>query len=137
MQKRKKKSKVWREITEQKTEFQGILKVLNRFYEAVAEDRKNDSHRFRKSLEKENTEKFRIFLRKFGKYEFLVYAEIRDTETGSRSDSWIHIDGIAEEREQLRKKGNHDHPVFSISCLTDLYLKSSVSAPEFPEELKV
>ena len=37
MKKRKKKEKAWREITEQKKEFQGILKVLNRFYDAVAE----------------------------------------------------------------------------------------------------
>lgn len=137
MKKRKKKEKAWREITEQKKEFQGILKVLNRFYDAVAEGRQNDSHKFRKSLETEKAEKVRIFLKKFGRYEFLVYAEITDTETGNRSDSWIHIDGIAEEREQLRKRGNKEHPVFSISCLTDLYLLSSVSEPELPEELKV
>ena len=137
MQKKKKNSKAWREIKEHKNEFQNILKVLNSFYDAIAEEKENDSQRFRKSLEKENTEKFRIFLKKFGRYEFLVYAEISDTERGSRSDSWIHIDGIAEEREQMRKRGNDDHPVFSIKCLTDLYLDSALSDPEIPGELKV
>lgn len=140
-QKRKepKGNKIWRKIANVKENgkcaFMDMLQVLNRFYEAtqVTED---DSMRFRKDLvagsiieasgrkPKRYNDLFlaatSIYIRKFGAYEYLVYVAV-DSEGNHRSDSWIHIDGIAEEREQLTKKGVTDHPVFTITCMSDLY----------------
>ncbi|MCX7997673.1 MAG: hypothetical protein N3A69_01815 [Leptospiraceae bacterium] len=111
--------KTWKELKEKKTEFQKILSVLNRFYHHSQENL-TDSQRFREKVVMSNEENLRIFLQKFGKYEFYIIAKV--LEEGSWiQDSWIHVDGIQEERDRMKRKGVINHPVFKITCLTDLY----------------
>lgn len=114
---------VWKKVgSKQVEDFQKILKVLVRFYDAVLSEReeKNQSHEFRKALSQmTDTKKVEIYLRKFGKYEYLVYADMN-----GETESWIHVDGIAEEREQLKGK---DHPVHTIVCMSDIYKKARAS----------
>lgn len=114
---------VWKKVgSKQVEDFQKMLKVLVRFYDAVLSEReeKNESHEFRKALsEMTDTKKVEIYLRKFGKYEYLVYADVN-----GETESWIHVDGIAEEREQLKGK---DHPVHTIVCMSDIYKKARAS----------
>ena len=114
---------VWKKVgSKQVEDFQNILKVLVRFYDTVLSEReeKNQSHEFRKKLsEMTDTKKVEIYLRKFGKYEYLIYADVN-----GEADSWIHVDGIAEEREQLKGK---DHPVHAIVCMSDIYKKAKVN----------
>jgi|JI8StandDraft_1071087.scaffolds.fasta_scaffold151504_1 hypothetical protein len=115
----------WMELNENKLEFLHILRVLNRYYEAKgAQSLNNTSHEFRKELTEKKESDFQVFLKKFGDFEFLVHAKIGQ-KPSQKSDTWIHIDGIAEEREQLIKSGITDHPIFSIVGLRDLYLNHS------------
>lgn len=116
---------VWKKVgSKQVEDFQKILKVLVRFHDAVlSEGEKSQSHEFRKRLSEmvvmERTRKVQIYLRKFGKYEYLVYADMN-----GETESWLHVDGIAEEREQLKGK---DHPVHTIVCMSDIYKKARVN----------
>jgi hypothetical protein len=115
----------WMELIENKSEFQHILRVLNRYYEAKdGQAHNNSSHEFRKELSEKKESDFQVYLKKFGEYEFLVHAKMGEIPS-QKSDTWIHIDGIAEEREQLMKSGIMDHPIFSIVGLRDLYLNHS------------
>ena len=44
---------------------------------------------------------------------------------GDKYESFLHVDGIQEERELLHKQGRGtDHPVFSIECLTDILVSN-------------
>jgi|JI10StandDraft_1071094.scaffolds.fasta_scaffold245774_1 hypothetical protein len=38
-------------------------------------------------------------------------------------DSWIHVDGISQERILMKEKGILKHPVFNIISLQDILLK--------------
>lgn len=110
---------IWKELKKKKDEFQKILAVLNRYYHRSGEEL-TQSQLFREKVASANKENIRIFLQKFGKYEYLILVKIFEQEEW-REDSWIHVDGIQEEREQLKRRGLLNHPVFSITCLTDLY----------------
>lgn len=114
----------WKEINStMKPEFQRIVAVLNKYYDASQpKSTVNQASQFRKNLVRQNPESFRIYLKKFGSYEFLVHAEIlAENKNSSEADTWIHIDGIQEERDQLSKQGIESHPVFQIVGLTDIY----------------
>lgn len=118
---KKKPIKEWKELKTNKTEFQKIVSVLNRFYNQNPEySPKSESQVFREEFAVANQENVRIYLQKFGKYEYLVAAEI-STGNENKKETWIHIDGIQQEREEFKKKGEKDHPVFHLTCLTDLY----------------
>jgi hypothetical protein len=118
---KKQNKKVWKELKTQKEEFQKIVSILNRFYSQNPNfEEKTSSQKFREELAVANQENVRIFIQKFGKYEFLIAAEIQKEEKLEK-DTWIHIDGIQQEREEFRKSGTSDHPVFKLTCLTDLY----------------
>ena len=65
----------------------------------------------------------RIFLKKFGVYEFLIVVEITQPTqeelslfplSTKKMDSWIHIDGVSQERVYMKEKGRLEHPVFKI-----------------------
>jgi hypothetical protein len=91
-----------------------ILKILNRYYKSL--NRTSEGMTFRERSCEEGIKKaFKI--KKFGQYEYLIYATLNDTE----EDSWIHIDGIAEERKLMLERGIDTHPVFNITCLQDIY----------------
>ncbi len=108
-----------KELKTKKEEFQKILSVLNRYYHNSKENL-TDSQIFREKVALVGQENLRIFLKKFGKYEFFITAKILEQEKWIQ-DSWIHVDGIQEERDQLKRKGLLNHPVFSITCVSDLY----------------
>lgn len=111
----------WVDLTEESvSEFQKIVNVLNRYYEAFAKkDEISDTQKFRKFICTVPSTDLKVQVKKFGEFEFLIKAE-----SGERSDSWIHVDGIAEERKGLQNS-NPNHPVFGITCLSDLYYKKA------------
>ena len=88
-----------------------ILNVLNRYYE-LQKDKKINGIEFRKKIVESNGEGLKIYLKKFKEYGFMVHVKLLDEQ-----NSWIHIDGIAEERKQVK----HNHPIFEIDCLSDIF----------------
>ena len=118
---RKRKNSYWFELMQEKKEFKKIVSILNRFYNLQSSaNHPTPAHIFREEVVLADVDKLRIFLKKFGSFEFLVVVEIA-TELGKKMDSWIHIDGIAQERLIMKEKGKLDHPVFKIISLDDLY----------------
>ena len=109
----------WVDLHEESvSEFQKIVNVLNRYYDSFVNKGKiSDVQNFRKFICTLKPSDLKVQVKKFGEFQFLIKAE-----SGERSDSWIHIDGIAEERKTLQDS-NPDHPVFGITCLSDLYYK--------------
>jgi F0F1-type ATP synthase beta subunit len=95
-----------------------ILNVLNRYYE-LQKDKKINGLEFRKKIVESNEKGLSVYLKQFGEYEFMVHAKLLD-EHGS----WIHIDGIAEERKQIETSSflaSPNHPIFEIDCLSDIF----------------
>ena len=103
----------WKEIKEEtdKKEFQKIIHILNRYY--ALSGVKNE---FREKLVLANSESFTVKLKAMAGNAFSVLVELDNV-----LETWIHLDGIVEERKTMTEKGNLDHPVFKIVCLTDLY----------------
>ena len=103
-------------------EFQNIIRILNRYYTAFSsEDKKTNTQKFREEISYTNPEKLEIYAKKFGNYEYLIYGEIQENNEKLKSDTWIHIDGIAEERDTFMNKEILSHPVFNIVCMSDIY----------------
>ncbi|MCZ8239180.1 MAG: hypothetical protein O9346_14460 [Leptospiraceae bacterium] len=120
------KEEKWKELVERKSDFQHILRVLNRYYEnRESSAQLGQSHFFRKRLTEESENNFKIFIKKFGNYEYLIHAEIHAAKQSMEKETWIHIDGISEEREQLEKQGITEHPLFSIIGVGDLFQEST------------
>ena len=97
-------------------ELQKIIKILNRYYNSFNKE-KSVSQSFRELVEQSQPENLKIEVRKFGNYEYLISAEILHRG----KDSWIHMDGISEERKTFIEKGITDHPVFKIVSLGDIF----------------
>jgi len=95
--------------------FQKILKVLNQYYNTINYNKKSETQINRDRIEKENPENIILKVRKFGDHEYVVDAEIKNVVR----DTWIHFDGIAQERKLVKDKP--DHPIFQIECLEDIY----------------
>lgn len=106
-----------------KTEFLRILKVLNHYYEM-----KGERDEFRKSLESISEDQIILEVSKLGKFEYQVTASVKDGE----SQTWIHIDGISEERERFAKFP--EHPVFSLTSMGDLF-ESAIPKTELSRSL--
>ena len=104
----------WKEIKNEtdKKEFQKIVNILNRYY-TIAEGKENE---FRKKLVLEKPENFTVKLKLTEGNSFYVLVELDKV-----LETWVHIDGIFDERKIMTEKGNFEHPVFKIVCLTDLY----------------
>ncbi|MCT8334732.1 hypothetical protein NUH30_13690 [Leptospira sp. 85282-16] len=117
---------LWRELVTKKEEFLHILRILNHYYEMRGET-KSKQFAFRRSLADSAPESVQIFFSRLGPFEYQVACRILPEE---QIETWIHIDGIAEERERLKQIGNTEHPVFSLVCLGDLFaltLPSTIS----------
>lgn len=112
----------WRELITKKEEFLHILRILNHYYEMRGET-KSKQFGFRQKLADSDPKHVQIFFAKLGTYEYQVSCRILPSDD---LETWIHIDGIAEERERLTQIGNTDHPVFSLVCLGDLF---TISVP--------
>lgn len=108
----------FKNLTEtQIVEFQKILGVLNRYYNTFSsKEPKSNSVLFREKLEKTIPSEAIVSLSKINKYDYHIKASI-----GEENVEWVHIDGIQEERDQLAEKNITEHPVYNITCLTDLY----------------
>lgn len=116
----------WKEIEpNHRSEFLQIVRVLNNYYEALDQTKQDKSAGFRKELTNHKPESVRVYLKKFGNYEYLVHAEVKNTSLAKKNDTWIHIDGIQEERDSLKNKGIKDHPVYHIQGLSDIYQKGT------------
>ena len=104
----------WKEIKEEtdKKEFQAIIHIVNKYY-ALNNGVKNE---FREKLVLANSESFTVKLKLMAGNTFSVLVELNNV-----LETWVHIDGIVEERKIMTEKGNLDHPVFKIVCLSDLY----------------
>lgn len=104
----------WKEIKNEtdKKEFQKIIHILNRYY-SLNNGAKNE---FREKLVLSNSESFTVKLKSMEGNAFSVLVELDNI-----LETWIHIDGIFDERKIMTEKGNLAHPVFKIVCLTDLY----------------
>lgn len=123
----------WKELTSRKDEFLHILRILNHYYEMRGQTR-NDLYSFRQKLVESPPDSITIYLAKIGPYEYFVRGSLeRNFEA---SESWIHIDGIAEERDKFRDLGNLEHPVFSITCLGDLFESATIHRPPRSEGKK-
>lgn len=120
--KKKIKDVSWKELVkvEAKVAFKNIVHVLNRYYDRNPSGTPSDAVLFRKAIVATPEESFRVFLKKFGTYEFLLVVELT-IEGEKKMDSWIHIDGIAQERIILKEKGIENHPVFNITSICDIY----------------
>ncbi|WP_246834617.1 LIC_13246 family protein [Leptospira levettii] len=112
----------WHELVSKKEEFLHILRILNHYYEMRGET-KSKQFGFRRLLADSDPNSVQIFFAKIGPFEYQVACRILPNE---ETETWIHVDGIAEERERLRQIGNTEHPVFSLVCLGDLF---SISVP--------
>lgn len=94
-----------------------IVQVLNRYYNATNYSEKSKSQLFREKLLILPVEDIKeIKVKQLGTYEYVINATLSDGDT----ESWVHIDGIAEEREHLKSRNISEHPVFQITCLEDI-----------------
>lgn len=119
--KRAKDKSTWFELTDKKEDFKHMVHILNRYYDLnPSTSHPSEAHLFRIEIVNSPTDNLRIFLKKFGSFEFLVVVEI-SSDSGKKMDSWIHIDGISQERIILTEKGKLEHPVFRIKSLDDLF----------------
>jgi len=115
----------WMELIEEKDEFKHTVNIMNRYYSLhPSASHPTPAHLFREELVRTENEALRIFMKKFGRFEMLVVVEIH-TEQGKKMDSWIHIDGISQEREMMAERGKTDHPVFKIVSMLDIFGRST------------
>lgn len=118
------KKNQWLELTqkEDKESFKHIVLILQRYYKMnpIIDTKNSIAFNFREEIVRTDIEALRIFLKKFGEYEFLVVVEIKKVDVKD-TDSWIHVDGITQERIICKQKGIKEHPVFRIKSLADLY----------------
>ncbi|ATN94939.1 hypothetical protein [Leptospira phage LE3] len=99
-----------RELVEnQKKDFFHILKTLNHYYKMTKT--KPSGHLFREKITEDQVNT-KVQIEKLGPYEFKITAQ-----NGEQTESWIHLDGVQEEKTKFPK----DHPVHSIVCMTDIY----------------
>lgn len=113
----------WREVIneEDKKSFQHIVHTLCRYYDLMPPvNHPSDAHKFRMDIVNSLPENFKVYLKPFGEVEYLIVCEIHYPEKNANIlDSWIHVDGIVQEREFQKEKGNLTHPTFNIVCITD------------------
>lgn len=88
-----------------------ILNVVNR-YDESRDGQKINGLKFRKKIVESNGDGLNVYLKQFEEYSFMVHAKLLGEQ-----NSWIHIDGIAEERKQV----GPNHPIFEIDCLSDIF----------------
>ncbi|EQA43882.1 hypothetical protein LEP1GSC050_4158 [Leptospira broomii serovar Hurstbridge str. 5399] len=118
------KEEPWKEMdAEGIITFKRILSILYSYYNMIWEPKSiSETWEFRKELI--IAPNARVFVKKFGEYEYLIRGEIADGKN-IKTDEWIHIDGIQEERDGFSDSKNLTNPVFNIPCLTDIYLNHS------------
>jgi hypothetical protein len=111
-------------------EFQKIVSVLNRYY-ALSNHAKSPAIEFRERLVLTSPTDLEIEIKKMGNHEFYVSAKILSE---GKIENWLHIDGILQERETMTERGNLNHPVFKITCLSDLYENAEIVKDKVKKE---
>lgn len=110
----------WKELTD-KDEFKNITNILCRYYNMRNNSTdKTKSQLFREQIVKTENENITIYIRKFGFNEYLLVVELSTSE-GEKIDSWIHIDGVAQEK--IIHKDNPSHVVHKITGIGELKTK--------------
>lgn len=110
----------WKELTD-KDEFKNITNILCRYYNMRNNSTdKTKSQLFREQIVKTENENITIYIRKFGFNEYLLVVELSTSE-GKKIDSWIHIDGVAQEK--IIHKDNPSHVVHKITGIGELKTK--------------
>ncbi len=116
------KKKTWLEIKDI-IGLKEILSTLNTYYNMHrSSSSPSEAHKFREKLVLTSNRRIKIYAKKFGDYEYLIVAVLKFKKE-ELTDTWIHIDGIAQARDSYSKMGNTKHEVFSIICMKDLYDK--------------
>lgn len=114
-----------------KEEFITILTTICR-YKKINKSQTTSKDQFYFRLIKKPIDRYEIAIEKIAEYDFIVRVFLK-----TKIESWIHIDGILEERNDLRKKRVTDHPVFQINCLYDIVLNNThKSLEELPKNYK-
>jgi len=114
-----KKQKEIRELQIRKSEFQQIVKTLVQFDELTGRFRHSASasHFARKIISLANEEDLIVVLQELGENNFLIFVGLdSDAKT---CVTWIHEDSIVSER--VKFSDDREHPVHSITCMTDLW----------------
>ena len=87
--------------------FKEILRVIERYSEAMT-GRKNE---FRQRVILDNSAK--VYVKDYGLHHYRIIAMV-----GNDADTWVQLDGIAEEKIQY--KDNPKHPVHKITGLGEI-----------------
>lgn len=106
-----------------KQDFIQIIKLMQSMYKKTAME-KTVGFQFRENLVKYSVDKLSLVVKYIGQYDYQISAWVEDETLPLelRQQSWIHCDGIKEERDKYSDGvGERSHPVFSINCLTDIY----------------
>ena len=124
----------WKQITTEngKVEFVNIVGILTKYYNLNSNAPKGKGQIFREKIIESNINDLKIFLKIFGEAEYIVVVEIKSNDK-TEIDSWIHIDGIAKERQIIKRKGDLNHQIFKIVSLGDLYESHSEIVEKVPE----
>ncbi|PJZ77428.1 LIC_13246 family protein [Leptospira neocaledonica] len=122
----------WLQINEEGlTIFKDILSSLIAFHEMLHGKIQSSEENWIFKLRVVESDSPVIAIKRFGDYEYLVFAKIKD-----KYNSWIHIDGIQMERLELERTGVLNHDVFNILNMTDIYTKHcDPYAGEIPEDV--
>ncbi|TGL60861.1 LIC_13246 family protein [Leptospira sarikeiensis] len=123
----------WMKLNTDQLGFLGIVHSINRFYDGIQGSQSKELRYFRKKLVRTDFRKSHIFLKKFGDYEYLIYARI-ESNGNSESDTWVHVDGIRMERDKMKAKGVRNHPSYEIRCLSDIFETSCTRATKAEED---
>ena len=126
-------NEAWREITRggDREEFRNITSLLVDYDERSRRHLRfgdPEVHYMRKAVVVAESWRVRVFLQRVEECVFYVVAEV-ESENGSVATAWLHEDGILRERSQLR--GQPQHPVHRLTCLSDLYERATKLSEDF------
>ncbi|WP_078125201.1 LIC_13246 family protein [Leptospira alexanderi] len=121
----------WMKLISRKNDFRKIVSTLNNFYiPKIPFSKLAEGQKMRIRLAQKKVKKFEAFLKKISDYEFIIFLQIEN-----QFESWIHLDGIREEKDRFLKEGKSDHPIFEHISISDLYENNCVFANA--EETKI
>ncbi|WP_411822409.1 LIC_13246 family protein [Leptospira sp. 'Mane'] len=97
-----------------KKKFQNIMRVVN-LHHAIQLKEHSEILEYRKRIVLADVKSFEIYVESLGAFAYGIICVHEEVVK-----EWIHVDGISEERERLEEKGIFEHPIFEITCLTDI-----------------
>jgi len=123
-------------VGESKEQFQHIVKVLCNYYSlhSAKKEQQTKSFLFRKQVSEINLNELTVNIKRLSDFEYLITCKIKGIK---EPESWIHVDGIEQERFELMNKGVTDSPIFNVISMTDIYRKSSIPAMKKPVKDKL